>query len=324
MEKISEIDKKIIYELGKNSRQSYKQIAKNIKSKKEVVAYHINELLEKGIIDKFVPVFSLTRLGIFSNKIYLRLGGLSKNAEEKIVSSLVRDKNVAWIARAVGRWDLLLGFYSKNIIEFSKIKEAVLSKISNYIEEYQTSFIEDGFVFNRDYLLENKNSRRELIYGGQLKFEKIDELDYKIISLIKNNARIEMIELSEKLFVDPRTIIARIKSLQERGILQGYAVFLNLNKIGFQLYKLCISLKNYEKSLIESFLDYCKKNPNTIHVIKCIGSWEVELEIESDNLNQVYGYIKELKNNFPSMIKEIELVTIIEEPKLEFFPEKNL
>ena len=64
MERLGQIDRKVIYELGKDARQSYKHIAKIIKSKKEVVAYHINELIKKGIITKFVPVFSLSRIGI--------------------------------------------------------------------------------------------------------------------------------------------------------------------------------------------------------------------------------------------------------------------
>lgn len=48
MEELDKLDCKIIYELGENSRQSYKQIAKKINSKKEVVAYHIQQLIKKG------------------------------------------------------------------------------------------------------------------------------------------------------------------------------------------------------------------------------------------------------------------------------------
>ncbi len=67
---------------------------------------------------------------------------------------------------------------------------------------------------------------------------------------------------------------------------------------------------------------HLKQNPQVIHIIKSLGSWELEAEIESNNINYVYDYIKELKNKFPEQIKRIDQATIIEEQKLEFFPER--
>jgi DNA-binding Lrp family transcriptional regulator len=323
METLSEIDKKIVYELGKDSRQSYKQVAKNIASKKEVVAYHINELLSKGIITKFVPVFSLSRLGIISHKIYLRLRGLTSEKEEKLMNELIKNENVAWVAKSVGRWDLLLGFYAKNIIEFSRIKDSILSRLSKYVEDYDITFIEDAFVLNRDYLIENKRrERKEFSFAGELANEKIDKIDFKIISVMKNDARKTLLEIAKQLNLDARTIKNRLRELEDKKILQGQTIFLDLNKIGFQLHKLCITFDNYNIDNFREVVDYCKENLNVVHIIKSLGSWELELEIEDNNLQSIYKFIKELKNKFASIIKQIDLVTITKEEKLDFFPEK--
>lgn len=323
MEQLSQLDRKIIYELGRDARQSYKQIAQKIGSKKEVVAYHINQLIEKKIITRFVPVVSLSKLGIFSHKIYLRLQGLENLKEKEILEVLSKDKRVAWVARGVGRWDLLLGFYARNIIEFSKIKESVLSRLSKYIQDYDVTLIEDAIVFNRDYLLDKKNgSRSEFYFAGELKEEFLDEKDLKIINLIKNNARFNVVDVGAKLGLDPRTVMARIKSLEERKILQGYTTFLDLNKFNYQLHKLCIYLKDYHKENISELLEFFKLNSQVVHLVKSLGSWEFELEIESGDLKEVYDYINEIKNKFPKVIKQIDIVTITDELKLEFFPEK--
>lgn len=322
MVEISDLDKKIIYELGKDSRQSYKQIAKNIHSKKEVVAYHINELISKGIITKFVPVISLSRLGIFSYKIYLRLQGLTSDKENNLMKELVKDKKIAWVARSVGKWDLLLGFYAKNHLEFSKVKDEILSKFSKFIDEYDITIIEDAFVLNRDYLLDSTKDRKQFSFAGELMFEKIDELDEKIIQLIKNDARKPLVDMGNMLNVDARTIQSRIKDLSKKQILQGQTVFLDLKKINFQLYKLCIKLKDYDSRRFDNLVNYSKNNKKVVHIIKALGSWELELEIEEDNLSNIYEYIKILKNEFSNTIKQIDLVTITEELKLDFFPDK--
>lgn len=321
MTELNEIDKKIIYELSRDSKQSYKQISKKIKSKKEVVAYHVNELLEKKIITKFVPIFSLSRLGIISHKIYIRLKGLTAEKEDKLIEELVKNKNVAWVAKSVGRWDLLLGFYARNIIEFSKIKDSILSRLSKHIEEYNLTFIEDAIILNRDYLLSEKRKEiKEFYFAGELGSEKVDNLDLKIMQLIKNDARVSLVDIANRLDIDARTIKARIKILEKRKILQGQTIFLDLVKLGFQLHKLCITFNNYSLENFNQVIDYCKQNSKIIHIIKSLGSWELELEVEEDSLQNVYNLIRQLKSEFSSLIKQIDLVTIIKEPKLDFFP----
>ncbi|MFO7710532.1 MAG: Lrp/AsnC family transcriptional regulator, partial [Candidatus Woesearchaeota archaeon] len=62
---LDEIDKKVLFELSQDARQSYKDIARQISSKKDTVAYHISDLQKKGIITKYVPVISIANLGLF-------------------------------------------------------------------------------------------------------------------------------------------------------------------------------------------------------------------------------------------------------------------
>jgi len=321
---LDKIDCKILYELGKNARLSYRKIARNIGSNKEIVAYRINQLIKKKIITKFVPVFALSKLNIFSSKIYLRLKGLDEDAEIKLYKSLLSNKNIAWIAKSVGRWDLLLGMYTKNIIEFSQKKDKILSQISKYVQDYDITQIEDALVFNRDYLINKPLTyRREFVFAGKVENIVLNRQELKIIHLIKNNARFQALDIAKKLKIDARTAINKIKTLEKRGILQGYTVFIDLKKINFQLHKLCIYLENHDTNQIRKLISFLKTNPNTIHLIKSLGLWELEVEIESENLGEIYNYISELKNKFPKTIKQIDLAIITDEMKLDFFPEKK-
>lgn len=322
MVKLDKIDKKIIYELGKNSRQSYKKIAQNNNSKKEIVAYRIKRLQNEGVITKYVPVFALSSLNIFSSKIYLRLQGLDEKSEKEMYQSLVNNPNICWVAKTVGRWDLLLGMYTKNHIDFSRIKNQIISDFGKYIKEYDITMIEDGLVFNRDHLVGKRVSyRNHFVFGGEAHGQSLDCDEKKIVELIRNNGRFESAEIARKLGVDSRTVINKVKSLEKRKILQGFTVFLDLRKINFNLHKLCIHLQHYERKKVEKLISFLKANPNTVHLIKSLGSWELEVEVETDYSNNIYDYVNELKNKFPETIKQIDLVTITDELKLDFFPE---
>ena len=47
-------DRKILYELDKNSRQSYSSLAKKVGLSQEAVRYMVNKLIENKVILKFL------------------------------------------------------------------------------------------------------------------------------------------------------------------------------------------------------------------------------------------------------------------------------
>lgn len=319
---LDKLDCKIVYELGEDSRQSYKQIAKKISSKKEVVAYHLQKMLNEGIISKFVPVFSLSEIGIFSSKIYIKLHGLTRTEEERLYSSLVKDKAVAWVAKSIGAWDLLIGVYSRNIIEFGKIKEEIFNRFGKYVRDYEVTHIEDAQVFNRDYLIDKKTAyRNNFIFSGSVGDKKLSGNEIKVIKLIKNNSRFGSLEVANRIGVDARTVVKVLRDLKEKKILQGNTVFLDLKKLGLQLHKLCFYFENYDKKAITQFIDFLKQNKKIIHLIKSQGPWEFEVEMEESSIERIYDYVREIRNSFPNLIKKIDIVSITDELKLEFFPE---
>lgn len=321
---MNELSKKVLQELTINSRQSYNEIAKKISSKKDSVAYTVKKLEDDGIIDKYVPVFSLNMLNLSTFKIYFNLKGTSKMKEDEIVRWLKNKTDVLWVARSVDQWNLMIGFIDRYLHDFSKQKKEVLNYLSDYISDYRISFIEDGFTFDRKYLFNKKKGRKVFLYGGKRDSLIIDKVDLKIIEMIKNNARFSYVDLAEKLNLDARTIKQRVRVMQKKEFLQGYTVFLNINKIGYQLHKLCIYLGKYEEGVEKEISEYLKKNPKTIHLIKCIGDWELEIEMESNNIIEVHEYIAELRNVFHKEIKKVDLITITKEEKLEFFPKISL
>ena len=323
MYKLSETDKRIIYELGRDARQSYKAIARSIRSKTEVVAYHIQQLVKQGVITQFVPVISLTQLGIYTFKIYLKLHGLTKEIEQKLIEHLVNNPDVTWVAKTVGNWDLLIALYSPDIITFAQKKNQILSEFSHSIAGYDITMIEDAIVFNRDYLTNQRiDYRTEFVFGGDSPQIAIEDDEKELLRLIRNDGRFQLRDIAQKLRVDPRTTAAKIKKLERLGVIQGYTTFISLSTIGLQLYKLCISLTHYNEKELVKIISYAKQNSSLLHIIKAIGAWELEFELESSNLASIYSFMNELKNNFPQSIKNINLVTITEELKLEFFPSR--
>jgi Lrp/AsnC family transcriptional regulator, leucine-responsive regulatory protein len=60
----------------------------------------------------------------------------------------------------------------------------------------------------------------------------IDEIDYQILEILQNKARIPNAEVARQVGMAPSAVLERIRKLEERGIIEGYEVRLNPEPFG--------------------------------------------------------------------------------------------
>lgn len=63
MEKLDLKDRKILYHLDLDSRQSFRSLGKKVGLSKDIVASRVKKLQEKGIIKGFFAVVDYSKLG---------------------------------------------------------------------------------------------------------------------------------------------------------------------------------------------------------------------------------------------------------------------
>ncbi len=62
-----------------------------------------------------------------------------------------------------------------------------------------------------------------------------DETDLDILKLLQKDARLSYRSIAEKLKIAAGTVHNRVKKLDEQGIIKGYSVVLDYEKLGYQL-----------------------------------------------------------------------------------------
>jgi len=321
--KIDLRDRKIMLELDKNSRQSTSDICKKTKIPRNIIDYRIKRLLEKGIITKFVTEVALGKIGYFTYKIYCQISGLSKDVQQKFYLDLIKNKDFIWVAKCEGRWDILLASYSKNIINFNKIKKDFLMKYGKYISDYSITTVDEAYILERAYLIENTHREFVELYMGGTEVAELDDNDKKLLEILANNAKMKITDLANNLRLNVRTVINRIHRLEKLGIIQGYTAFFDLKKIDCQFFKVCIYLKDLNEKRYKEIMQYCKAQKNVVHLIESIGPWELELEIEAHSNKEFQEINNEIRNSFSDIVRKVESVIITDEMKLEFLP-KNI
>ncbi len=310
-------DRKILSALDVNSHQTNSRIAKTVGLSKDVVNYRIKRLENSGLIRGYYTLLDFSKLGYFSIRVYLRLVDVSLEQEKKIISFLFKNKKVFFVAEIEGEFNIDFGIGIKDIYEFESFWTDFKTKFNKYIRKEDIAIFTKAYHFHRAYILEDKIDKiPPEIFGGS-KEEKHDEKDLAILKLIAQNARMPIIEISEKLDIPPKTVNFRIKQLEKKKIIQGYRFIFDHDAFGYEYYKVDLNLKDISR--VNLLIDYAQKNPNILYVDKTIGGSDFEFDIEVKNKVEFMNLIKDLRKKFPE-IREWKYFTISKYQKLLYFP----
>jgi len=86
-------DRKILYELDLNCRQSNTQIGKKVGLKKDIVSYRIKRMQDDGIITNFWTAINTYKLGYNVYRLYIAFQDVSIDVKNEIIQYFVEEKS---------------------------------------------------------------------------------------------------------------------------------------------------------------------------------------------------------------------------------------
>jgi len=320
MVKISVLDAKLLDALDNNSRKSYSHLAKNLKTSQQVISYRVKRLIDEGVITSFITTFATIPLGLNIVKIYFQYSGMTSEKEIELQNYLFNHKYVNWVAKATGKYDLFVAVMVNNLVELGEFKTVLFEKFGKNINKYTISIIQKAYTFPRSYFgNKTKTVHRPALIHKEFN-QKLDKKDKELIRILANDSRITVIDLSKKLRLNVKTVISKIKSLEKNGIIQSYRININRETIGLTYYKVFIKILSYNSKDYETLKNYCLSQRYLVHLIECMGEYELELEIEMPNTEKIEKVIKEIRNTHSDIVATIESCEMTEELKLQWIP----
>ncbi len=308
-------DRKILYELDANSRQPVSRIAKKVRLSKSTVSYKIKQLEREGVISGYYAMIDNTKLGYLMFRVYLKFINTTRGKEEEIVRWLKNNRAVGVVGRIETVYDLIILVWTKSINEFDDFLYEFKKRFRGYVWQERVHIYSKVWHFKRKYLLkEEKPPEHEFV--GSYGAEDYDELDLGVLKLLSKNARIPVVEMSEALRMPERTIAFRIRQLEKKRIIQGYRINLNLEKIGYEYYKLNITLNDFSK--YDELLNYARDHPNVIYIDRTASELDFEINAEVEGKRALLRLVGEIKARFN--IRDIEVVPFQEYYKMESLP----
>lgn len=312
-------DKKILYELDRNSRQSNKQVAQKVGLSEQVVGLRIKRLIDLGVIEYFFVKTNPSLLGYLHVKINLRLHNITQQKQNELLQELNQRKGIFWLSSIRGKYDLVVSIYVKSIAEFSQRYEEILGKWGNYILERNILLLEKAYTYTKAFFI-GKQKSEEIVYTKGEGQVALDSLDEELLKILNQEGRKPLVDIAKALGTSADTVSYRIKSLQKKGVITGFGAKIDFSKVGHSYHIIYLKLQNMNQQKFLKLETISKLNPNVIIYVQTIGDHDVELEVEISNKEELDWLLKELRDNFVTEIKNYELLEVTREHRMTYFP----
>lgn len=315
-------DRRILYELDVDSRQANSEIARKVGLSKQVVGLRIKKLVEEKMVSFFYSVIDISKLGFTVHKNFLRLQNLDREKEAELIEFLKNNPHVVWVASCDGKFDLAFGTWAKNIEYLDRTLRELNRKFGQYISERQIATIIRGEYFIRDYLIGKKepSAFRESIFGAVPSPVEMDKTSWKVLVELGKNSRSPTVEIAKKAGVSADAVRDRIKKLEKAGVVRHYNIVPNEAVFPYLHYKVLIGFRNITEEREKMLIEYCRVNPNIVYIVKALGPWEFEIDMEVESAEQFRGIMMDIKSKFQDIIKDYSALHIYQVHKYNFCP----
>ena len=324
MPKLHENDCRLLYELDRNCRQPYSKLGDAVNLSQEAARYRVQRLVESGIINKFCTVVDAAKLGFAYYKVFLKLHNVTEKIIQEIILFLSKSASVAWAVQVDGSYDVGFAVKAANIhdvLELSKVIDDLTTVFNCFVNKRVFCVNIAGEYLNRDYLVNHaRKPQSHGFYSVLSEPVELDELNIQIVKLLAEDARRSAVDLAAVLPISSDAVLQRIRRLEKLKVITRYNLILNHYLFDHVHYKVFVFLNRTSPERQIAFLDRCKTKPNVIFVVKTLGEWDCELDIEVRDLREYKRVMMDLTSEFADIVTDYDGLVISRIHKYNLFP----
>jgi len=297
-------DRKILYQLLLDSRQSFNAIGKKVGISKELVSYRIKRLMKNQIITNYYALVNFEALGYSIIMTHYKFININPTIKEEILTYFAQKKNTFYVSLVEGTNDLQVDFLLGNPDEFEALIEELREKYHQYLVFKSSKFYIRAEFYNYSFLVDPPAKKiNTLMWSWGHPFISIDELDFKILSEISKNTRMPTKNIAKKLHTTTSMVSYRIQKFEKQRVIGQYTVNVDWSKIGYRWFHLQISLRDYSKK--NQIVNHLRNNPYLIRRFKFLDlGMDLHFTFLLHSMEQLRSIVEDISTKFPNSIND--------------------
>ncbi len=123
---------------------------------------------------------------------------------------------------------------------------------------------------------------------------KLDEIDKKILEILKKDARMPLEEMSKELNLSKSTIHYRIKRLKELGVIAGFTTNIDYKKLGLNIEAVSCVKAKYQHHSLEEIAKKIREIPGVYQVYSILGEMDFFVIIRAKDNEELKQIVEKL------------------------------
>lgn len=298
-------DRKILYYLLQDSRQSLKTIGKKVGISRESATYRIKRLIDNKIITKFNINVNTEKLGYATLNVYFAFKNINPEIKKRIISFFVDSKFSTYVSLLEGKYDFQVELIMGDPFEFESFFDKMQEKFYKYLILKNVIFWiradENNYIFLLNEI-NDKDKYSSWSWGQNIYF--IDSFDFKILSELYNDSRRPTKFIANNLGSTVSIVNNRIKKLIKNNIITQFTINVDWSKLGYRWFHLQINLNDFSKKNL--IIQYIRENPNLIRIMKgFLYNVTIHSTFLLKNIEEIRKITEDISTRFPNSIENI-------------------
>jgi DNA-binding Lrp family transcriptional regulator len=143
----------------------------------------------------------------------------------------------------------------------------------------------------------------------------ITDQDKKILHELQQNGRMPMVELASKTNMSESTCLRRTKSLEEIGVIKGYAALLDAEAAGFEVMAFVqVSINQNTEAAFDKFKTAVRAHPLIMECYSLSGPYDHLMKVVARNNKELSHFILKTLKTFPE-IRDAQTLFVLHQVK---------
>lgn len=126
----------------------------------------------------------------------------------------------------------------------------------------------------------------------------IDGIDRQILAIVQQDARISNAEIARRVGLAPSAVLERLRKLEDRGVIRGYATEINAAEVGFGL----TAFVFVKTSFCGSIGSVLAAIPEVLEVHDIAGEDCYLIKVRAANTDELGKFFREKLKNLPEIL----------------------
>ena len=141
--------------------------------------------------------------------------------------------------------------------------------------------------------------------------------DRQILAALQRDSRLTMQELADKVGMSSSAVWRRVRSLEDAGIIDRYAVIVNPKKAGFGLSSMVhVSLARHEQANVEHFIREVLQHPEVLECFATSGEADFHLRVVVEDIDAYNTFLDDFIFKLPG-VSQVRSNIVLKEIKAD-------